>query len=90
MATPRRTIACDVGELAHPDAGTIDTLARLALTARRLGFELRLHRASEELVELLAFTGLSDALGVEPRGQTEEGKQRLGVQEERQLDDLSI
>jgi len=50
MATPRRTIACDVGELAHPDAGTIDTLARLALTTRRLGYEIPLQRAFEHPV----------------------------------------
>ena len=87
MDAPRKTIACHVGELANPDAGTIDTLARLALTTRRLGYEIRLQRASEELAELLALAGLSDVLGVEPRGQTEEGEERVGVQEERQLDD---
>jgi ABC-type transporter Mla MlaB component len=89
MATPRRTIACDVGELARPDAGTIDALARLALTTRRLGHEIGLQRASEELAELLALAGLSEVLGGEPRGQTEEGEERVGVQEERQLDDPS-
>ncbi len=79
-----------MGELAHPDAGTIERLARLALAARRLGFAIRLHGASEELAELLEFAGLSEVLGVEPRGQTEEGEERVGVQEERQLDDLSL
>jgi hypothetical protein len=89
MATPRRTIACDVGELVHPDAGTIDALARLALAARRLGFQIRLNHASDELADLLAFAGLGEVLGVEPRGQAEDREQRVGVEKERQLDDLS-
>jgi hypothetical protein len=89
MAAPRRTIACDVGALARPDAGTIDTIARVALRARRLGFEIRLKGASQELVELLALAGLSEALGVEPRRQAEEGEQGGGVQEERELGDPS-
>jgi len=87
MDTPRRTIDCDVGGLISPDAGTIDALARLALTARRLGCEIRLRHASRELVELLGLAGLGETLGVEPVGQAEEGKQRSGVQEERELGD---
>jgi ABC-type transporter Mla MlaB component len=89
MAAPRRTIACDVGALARPDAGAIDALARLALAVRRLGLEIRLTGASQELVELLALAGLGEVLGVEPRGQTEEGEQGVGIQEERELDDPS-
>ena len=86
MATPRRTI---VGALLAPDASTIDALARLQLTLGRLGIEIRLRHASQELAELLAFVGLSDVLGVEPDGQSEEGKQRLGVEEEGELEDPS-
>ena len=89
MATPPGTIACDIGALVDPDAGTIDALARLKLELHRVGFEIRLCNVSEELAELLAFAGLSEALGLEPRGQVEEGEQRLCVKEKRELDDPS-
>jgi ABC-type transporter Mla MlaB component len=52
---------CDVSGV-HPDAVTIDALARLQLAARRHGCQVRLRHASEELLELLAFMGLSDVL----------------------------
>ena len=55
-------IACDVGALAEPDVVTIDGLARLQLTARRLGYRVELRRACGELEELLVLTGLGDVL----------------------------
>ena len=55
-------VACDVGALAEPDVVTIDGLARLQLTARRLGYRVELQRACGELEELLVLTGLSDVL----------------------------
>jgi hypothetical protein len=64
------TIVCDVAFFA-PDAAAIDTLARLQLTARRLGLEFRLRHASNELQDLLAFAGLRDVLRVEAGGQAE-------------------
>ena len=87
MATPARTIVCDVGALVHPHAGTIDVLARLQLAAKRCGCEMRLSSASRELQELIAFIGLADVLRVEPVGQAEEREQRVGVEEEGELDD---
>ena len=51
-------VICDVGSLVHPDAVAVDALARLALTARRLGCRLRLRHASSDLRELIAFMGL--------------------------------
>jgi hypothetical protein len=66
----RSTIVCDVGTF-PPDAAAIDTLARLQLNARRLGLELRLRHASNELQDLLAFAGLRDVLRVEAGGQAE-------------------
>ena len=66
----RSTIVCDVGTF-PPDAAAIDTLARLHLTARRLGLELRLRHASSELQDLLAFAGLQGVLRVEAQGQAE-------------------
>jgi len=67
----RRTIVCDVGTLVAPDLGTIDSLARLQLAARRAGRALRLRNASRELRELLAFAGLDDVLPLEPERQPE-------------------
>lgn len=57
-------VACDVGALAEPDAITIDALARLQLTARRLGRRVELRSASEELEDLLTLTGLLGVLTV--------------------------
>ena len=79
-------IVCDVSALA-PDAATIDVLARLQLTARRIGRELRLCHATQELRELVAFVGLAEVLRLEPGGEPEEREERLGVEEERQLGD---
>ncbi|MGH2573964.1 MAG: STAS domain-containing protein [Actinomycetota bacterium] len=81
-------VICDVGGLVDPDAGSVDALARLQLTARRLGREVRLHQACGELQELLALMGLSEVLPpcaelpLEPRWQAEEREQAPGVQEE--------
>ena len=75
--------------LADPDLVTIDVLARFRLAARRLDAEVELRHASDDLRRLLAFTGLTGVLGVEPRGQAEEREQRRRVEEERELDDPS-
>ncbi|CAN5174289.1 hypothetical protein BH18ACT12_BH18ACT12_10220 [soil metagenome] len=52
---------CDVSGV-EPDAVTVDALARLQLAARRHGCQVRLRKASNELLELLTFMGLSDVL----------------------------
>ena len=52
---------CDVSKV-DPDAISVDALARLRLAARRHGCLARLHGASNELLDLLAFIGLRDAL----------------------------
>ena len=69
------------------DAGTLDVLGRLQLAARRRGERLDFSDASDDLRDLIAFAGLSEALGVEPRGQAEEREERFGVEEERELGD---
>jgi hypothetical protein len=72
MTAPRpSTIVCDVGALA-PDAAAVDALARLQLTTKRLGYEIRLRNASVDLQDLLDFVGLRDVLCVEAAGQAEE------------------
>jgi hypothetical protein len=88
MAVRRRsTIVYDAGGISAPDIGTINVLARLQLGALRHGFELRLRDAPAELVELISLIGLGDVLFVELQGQPEDRKQRLGVEEKRELDD---
>ncbi len=81
-------IVCDVGGLEHPDALTIDALARLQLVATRAGRRLWLRRAPDDLRELIALVGLPGvlplgaALRLETVGQAEEREQCRGVQEE--------
>jgi hypothetical protein len=83
-----REINCDVGALT-PDALSIDALARLQLMAKRQGVRLHLTGASPELAALLAFAGLAGVLGLEASRQAEERKQRVGLEEERHLDDAA-
>ena len=52
---------CDVRGI-EPDAVTADALARLQLAAGRRGCQVRLRSASTDLLDLLAFMGLSDVL----------------------------
>lgn len=53
--------ACDVAGVA-PDAVTVDALARLQLGAQRHGCVVRLRNASAELLDLVAFMGLTHVL----------------------------
>src|SRR5438105_3523700 len=80
--------ACDVRRLDAPDGGTVDALARMQLTARRIGCRIRLRHAGDKLQELLDLMGLRDVvpaedeLHVETRGEAEQREQALGVKEE--------
>ena len=69
------------------DLELVDALARLQLVAERQGCRVVLCEPPQELVELLEFCGLDDVLRVEVRRQAEQGEQRVGVEEERELDD---
>jgi ABC-type transporter Mla MlaB component len=79
---------CDVGAILAPDAVTVDALARLQLTARRLGRHVRIEHASAELRELFAFMGLSGVVplgagsGLEAGRQTEHREELGGIEEE--------
>lgn len=76
-------VVCDVHGL-RADIGAIDALARLALTARRLGGRISLRGASEDLLRVVAFCGLRAVLplgGVQAQRQAEEREQALGVEE---------
>ncbi|QLH19770.1 STAS domain-containing protein [Streptomyces sp. Rer75] len=85
-STPGPVIV-DVGAAQRPVLAMVETLARLRLTARRLGREMRLRNTGGELAEVLARTGLDEVLTapatlrIEPGGEAEEGEQPLGVQE---------
>jgi ABC-type transporter Mla MlaB component len=80
-------VVCDVSACVDPDAVMVDALARLQLTARRLGRQIRLRHAPGELQELLALVGLCDVLPLgaelrpEPSRQPEEREQAFGVEE---------
>jgi ABC-type transporter Mla MlaB component len=56
---------CDVAGV-DPDAVTVDALARLQLAARRRGCQVRLRHASGDLLDLVAFMGLTDVLPDRP------------------------
>jgi ABC-type transporter Mla MlaB component len=57
-------VTCDVGVLDSCDLVVIDALARMELIARRLGCTVQVSRASDQLVELIAFAGLQEVLPV--------------------------
>lgn len=61
--------------------GTVDALARMALSARRLGRRVELRRAKPDLVELLVLAGLG-ALAVEVVGEAEEREEPGRVEKE--------
>jgi ABC-type transporter Mla MlaB component len=55
-------VICDVGSVEQPDAVAVEALARVRLTAGRLGRGVKLRHPCLELRELLAFMGLADIL----------------------------
>jgi anti-anti-sigma regulatory factor len=87
---PNRAIVvvCDAAELRRVDLDAIDTLARLALAARRLGCRVRVENAPPDLRDLVVLVGLADVLPCSPRsgleagGQAEQRKESGGVEEE--------
>ena len=76
---PARRLVCDVRGVRAPDLATIDALARLCLTARRLGCRVELRGACPELRELLGLVGLGDVVACE-----EDAGGGLGLQASRQ------
>ena len=87
-------VVCDVSALTEPDAATVEALARLQLTARRLGCRIRLRGACPRLRDLLALVGLAEvvpllppASGVEPQRQAEQREPTGDVQEGVEPDD---
>jgi hypothetical protein len=66
-------VICDLGALTDADLGTIDTLARVQLTSRRLGCQVSVRNAPPGLGDLLLLAGLGQVvrLWVETSGQAE-------------------
>jgi anti-anti-sigma regulatory factor len=62
MGSDAVVVTCDVGDIADPDAVTVDALARLQLVARRHGRSIRFRQVSRELKELLVLMGLGDVV----------------------------
>src|SRR3970040_1781653 len=85
---PHRVSIVEIGHVPSPDLGTIETLARLQLEARRIGTSILLDRASPTLRALLALVGLGEVLPCCPDSelglerQAEEREQPIGVEEE--------
>jgi ABC-type transporter Mla MlaB component len=83
------SVVCDVSGLGTPDVVAVDALARLQLTARRLGHEFRVRHACDKLRQLLDLVGLQEVLLscdepsalVEIGWEAEDWEQRLGVEE---------
>jgi ABC-type transporter Mla MlaB component len=72
------TLECRVETIAV-DATTLDALARMVLTCRRLGRRLELRGASVRLEELVLFAGLIEVLPCLPAGGTGPPWRRIPV-----------
>ena len=64
--TEAERLVCDVSGLDAVDAVIVDALAQVHVTARRLGRALELRGADVELVALMAWMGIDDALRFGP------------------------
>ncbi len=68
LADEAAVVVLDVSAVGAPDAATVDALARVLLTARRLGRTVRLRGVGPPLHELLLLFGLTDVLPGEAPG----------------------
>jgi hypothetical protein len=77
----------------RPNLAVIEHLARLRLTAKRRGYELRLRDPCADMVGLIKFVGLAEVFGLEDSvevvGQTEGGEQ-VRVEEVMQAGELAV
>jgi anti-anti-sigma regulatory factor len=63
---PHGRVVCDVSAIHDPDAVTVEALARMQLTARRLGGAIVLRDPCADLARLLDLCGLAGAVPLEP------------------------
>ncbi|MDQ1380038.1 MAG: hypothetical protein QOJ71_757 [Actinomycetota bacterium] len=92
LPLPEPTIVgCDVSRVTEPDECALDALARLQLTARRLGATIHLHHATPALADLIELAGLADVLIVEPGKPTDAADPAAptgsGVEVDRQIEE---
>lgn len=90
-------LECDVAALRRDDLDTVDAIARLALTARRMGCRLVLRNVPDALAAVLRRVGLAAAPGgsggvlvLQVEGQAELGEDGVGVDEEGHPDDRAV
>jgi anti-anti-sigma regulatory factor len=88
MATEK--VILDCAQVDEADLSAIDCIARQVLDARRAGCECCLRDASDDLLQLIAFSGLDEVLGVEVQGQPKQRKELRRIQEEGDLADPTI
>ncbi len=90
------TLVCDARRVDQPDLATVEAVARLALTARRRGRDVRIEGSPRGLVDLLDLCGLAGLIAreqardrtggrtsVEAVRQSKQREEPLRVQEER-------
>lgn len=88
-------LVCDLRMATTPDVTLLDALARMQLTARRVGGSIQLRHACPQLQELLRLTGLTEVfplvseLPLEAQGQVEQGEQLGGDEGVDRADALS-
>lgn len=56
------TVIVDVSGVVDPDVKALDALARLHLTAKRMGRHIKIRHTCRQLEDLVAFAGLRDVL----------------------------
>ena len=83
-------VVCDVSAVQRHDAVVVEALARLHLTARRLGFRFEVHHASPLLRGLVGLMGLEEVLRLEVIREAEEREDPRGVEEVRDPRDLAF
>jgi hypothetical protein len=93
LASGAELLVCDVRKAAA-NCVTVDALARLQLTARRLGCPFRLRHASRDVRALLDFAGLRGIVPARPASgmpaEAEEREEALGVEERVQPGDPTV
>jgi hypothetical protein len=65
-ARPHASVICDVGAFDDPDVVIVEALARMQLTALRLGGAIVLRDPGADLARLLVLCGLAGVLPFEP------------------------
>jgi hypothetical protein len=55
-------VVCDVGDFERPDLLALDAVARMQLTARRVGCSIVLRHANQALADLIGLAGLDDVI----------------------------